>query len=50
MRDAPTPQERSAIAERRRAWLEDWIERAIALLDEIDGDADCEPELEAEAA
>jgi hypothetical protein len=26
----------------RRRLLEDWIERAIALLDELDGDADLE--------
>lgn len=29
----------------RRRLLEDWIERAIALLDEIDGDENLEPDL-----
>lgn len=28
----------------RRRYLEQWIEDAIALLDALDGDADCEPE------
>lgn len=28
----------------RRQLLEQWIEEAIALLDSLDGDADCEPE------
>ena len=26
----------------RRAWLEDWVEQALALLDAIDGDPDIE--------
>jgi hypothetical protein len=36
---------RRLIASRRHA-LEQWIERAIALLDGIDGDADLEPDCE----
>lgn len=34
-----------AIMQARRAWLEQWIDRAIALLDDIDGDPDDEPYL-----
>ena len=40
-RDAADP----AVLRVRRAWLESWIEQAIALLDRIDGDPDLEPDL-----
>ena len=35
---------RATLARSRRAALEDWIERLIALLDTLDGDPDLEPD------